>query len=337
MNLFAVLKHDILPSDIDNDISLCYNNFAKGEKNLNIFELLETKTETLVPVEFYFKSFDENFSMQYHFHENFEFMYAESGYFTVATTEDEETHMYHVKEGCFILIPSMIPHKLVVTKPVKICNLEFKKIALPPDCKLKLFPILNTFDSYKQMKKGGQAIIVLNDTENLLNTMTIIHQILKIRLDTIERFYQLQALTLNLFIDVGNCYLNSKYSVDNLYIYKILRIIHKDLSANLTPKIIADTVKISESYLFRIFKKKMNCTITYYVNQIRVEKAKQLLVNTAHPVIDISMEVGFNSRQYFCKIFSSFTGLSPAEYRKKQKKSEYTIALQDKIQTFLEE
>ena len=303
---------------------------------MNFFELLETTTNTLSPVEFYFKSFNQSFSMQLHSHENFEFMYAESGNFTVTTTEGEETEVYPVAEGCFIFIPAMLPHKLVITKPVKICNLEFKVESLPPDCMLKLFPILSSLSSYKQMKKGGQKVIVLNDTENLLKIMTIIHQILKTRLDSVDRFYQLQALTLNLFIDVGNCYLNSKYNVDNLYVYKILRIIHKDLSANLTPKIIAESIKISESYLFRIFKKKMNCTITYYVNQIRVEKAKQLLISTSHPIVDIGIDVGFNSRQYFCKVFSSFTGLSPAEYRKKAKKSEYTIALQDKVQTFWE-
>lgn len=313
------------------------NTFFEGENRLDFFDLFESETETLIPVEFYFKSFDETFSMQLHMHENYELMYAESGNFTVTTTENDEPVDYNVYEGGFIFIHSQIPHKLVVNEHVKICNLEFARKSLSADCKLKIFSVINTLESFCQIKKGAQKVIVLNDTENLLATITKIHQILKTYFDTQERFYQLQSLVLSMFIDIGNCYTKSKYNVDDLYVSKILRLIHKNIAANLSPKNIAAKLKISESYLFRIFKKKINCTISYYVNQIRVEKAKQLLLKTKHPIVNICAEVGFNNRQHFCKVFSSFTGLSPAEYRKKQKKSEYTIALQDKSQTFCEE
>ena len=301
------------------------------------FDLLDSESETIVPVEFYFKSFDQDFSMQMHSHDNYEFMYAESGNFCVSVIENGETVEYDVFEGGFIFILSPLPHKLVVTEPVKICNLELAHKPLPQDCMLRLMPILSSFECIQQIKEGGQKVVVLNDTENLLTTMLRIHQILKTKFDTPERFYQLQAQVLSLFIDLGNCYYNSKYNIDDLYVFKILRLIHKNIAANLSPKKIAAKLKISESYLFRIFKKKINCTISYYVNQIRIEKAKQLLAKTDHPVVNIGAEVGFNNRQYFCKTFSAFTGLSPTEYRKLQKKSEYTIALQDKAQTFLED
>lgn len=304
---------------------------------MNFFDLLDAESETLVPVEFYFKSFDKDFTMQAHSHENYEFMYAESGNFCVSVIENGESVEYNVYEGGFIFILSPLPHRLIVTEPVKICNLELARKPLPQDCKLHLLPILSSIESFQQMRKGGQKVVVLNDTENLLTTMLKIHQILKTRFDTPERFYQLQSQVLSLFIDLGSCYYNSKYNTDDLHVSKILRLIHKNIAANLSPKKIAAKLKISESYLFRIFKKKINCTLSYYINQIRIEKAKQLLVKTDHPIFNIGMEVGFNNRQYFCKTFSAFTGLSPAEYRKRQKKSEYTIALQDKAQTFLED
>ncbi len=301
---------------------------------MNFFEVLDSNAFTLVPVEFYFKSFDETFSMPMHSHANFEFMYAESGNFTVSVFENGEQQDYEVFEGGFIFIHTQLPHKLVISKPVKICNLELAQAALPPDCKIQICPILNSFEIFRQMKKNAQNVLVLNDTENLLQSMLKIHQILKVRLYPEAHFFQLQALLLSLFIDIGKCYYNSKYNVDDLYVSKILRIINKNLAADLSAKTIASKLKISESYLFRLFKNKIHCTLTYYVNQIRVEKAKQLLAKTDHPIVNIGAEVGYNTRQYFCKVFSSFTGLSPMQFRKKLKKSEYTMAIQGKTQTF---
>ena len=43
-------------------------------------------------------------------------------------------------------------------------------------------------------------------------------------------------------------------------------------------------------------------------NQVRIEKAKQLLLKTSHPIVNIGAEIGFNNRQHFCKVFSAFTG-----------------------------
>lgn len=304
---------------------------------MNFFELLDSSSLTIVPTEFYFKSFDESFSMHLHSHENFEFMYAESGNFSVSALENGEQQNYEVFEGGFIFIHAQLPHKLVVTKPVKICNVELTVSPLPSDCKIQICPILNSFPIFQHMKKNARNVLVLNDTENILTTMLKIHQILKMYTSAEPQFFQLQALLLSLLIDVGKCYFNSKYNVDDLYVSKILRIINKNLAADLSAKSIASKLKISESYLFRLFKKKVHCTLTYYINQIRVEKAKQLLTKTDHPIINIGAEVGYNNRQYFCKVFSSFTGLSPMQFRKKLKKSEYTMALQGKTQTFWDE
>ena len=304
---------------------------------MNFFELLDSGTMTIVPTEFYFKSFDESFEMHMHSHVNFEFMYAESGNFTVSVLENGEQTDYEVFEGGLIFIQTELPHKLVITKSVKICNLELMQTQMPVDCKIRICPTLNSFEIFQQMKKNAQNVLVLNDTENILTTMLKIHSILKVHYNEDERFYQLQALLLSLFIDIGKCYYNSKYNVDDLYVSKILRIINKNLAADLSARAIASKLKISESYLFRLFKKKINCTLTYYVNQIRIEKAKQLLAKTTHPIVNIGAEVGYNNRQYFCKVFSAFTGLSPQQFRKKLKKSEYTMALQGKAQTFWDE
>ena len=52
-----------------------------------------------------------------------------------------------------------------------------------------------------------------------------------------------------------------------------------------------------------------------YINSLRVEKAKHLLENTNTKVIDIALEVGFDTLPYFSSVFKKYTGVSPAEKR----------------------
>ena len=49
------------------------------------------------------------------------------------------------------------------------------------------------------------------------------------------------------------------------------------------------------------------------------KKAKHLLENTNTKVIDIALEVGFDTLPYFSSVFKKYTGVSPAEFRKKNR------------------
>ena len=60
----------------------------------------------------------------------------------------------------------------------------------------------------------------------------------------------------------------------------------------------------------------MNVSITEYLTELRVEKAKMLLARTDVPIIEVADYIGLNSRQYFSMLFKKMTGMSPAAYRK---------------------
>ena len=48
---------------------------------------------------------------------------------------------------------------------------------------------------------------------------------------------------------------------------------------------------------------------------MRIEKAKELLWSGAGTVTEIAAGTGFNSSQYFCRVFQQYTGMTPMEYR----------------------
>jgi two-component system response regulator YesN len=54
-----------------------------------------------------------------------------------------------------------------------------------------------------------------------------------------------------------------------------------------------------------------------YVNGLKIEEAKKLLVSTSYSVSEITEIVGFSTTPYFSRVFKATSGLSPLEYKKR--------------------
>lgn len=79
---------------------------------------------------------------------------------------------------------------------------------------------------------------------------------------------------------------------------------------------LAERAGYSEYYFSRKFKQEMGCTLTEYIMREKIERAKVLLSTTSMSIMEISIELSFNSRSYFSDTFQKNTGISPGEYRK---------------------
>ncbi|MCX7871812.1 MAG: helix-turn-helix domain-containing protein [Verrucomicrobiae bacterium] len=78
---------------------------------------------------------------------------------------------------------------------------------------------------------------------------------------------------------------------------------------------VAKHVNASTFYFCKMFKKYTGLNFTEYVSRLRVERAKNLLLNPNIKICDIAYEVGFQSLTHFNRVFKKITGLSPTEYR----------------------
>lgn len=87
----------------------------------------------------------------------------------------------------------------------------------------------------------------------------------------------------------------------------------------LTLSSVAENVGISAKYLSRLFVLYKKEKFTKYVNRLRVNEAKELLVNTNRKLVDIAYSLAFVSESYFIKVFESICGLTPQKYRNKYK------------------
>jgi two-component system response regulator YesN len=99
---------------------------------------------------------------------------------------------------------------------------------------------------------------------------------------------------------------------------KAVYYIHQHYDKDITLKEISEYVQLSPNYLSLLFKKSMGRNLTEYLTDYRMEKAKDLLLNTTLKTYEIAENVGVTDSAYFSRIFKKIAGISPLEFRKKK-------------------
>lgn len=84
---------------------------------------------------------------------------------------------------------------------------------------------------------------------------------------------------------------------------------------------IAEKYNTSTSYLSKLIKNSFGENYIDYVTNLRIQKAKELLLNTNKTIREISVETGYNSQTYFCKVFKRNVGVNASEYKKWKEKN----------------
>jgi two-component system response regulator YesN len=96
---------------------------------------------------------------------------------------------------------------------------------------------------------------------------------------------------------------------------RLLAYIKENIAGDLSLSRAAEVVNMNESYLSYLFKKETQTGYIEYVNQVRTEKAAELLQTTNLPSYAIAEQVGYDNINYFGRIFKKIKGVSPQQYR----------------------
>ena len=149
----------------------------------------------------------------------------------------------------------------------------------------------------------SKEILIVN--EKFINNLQSINS-----LDSL--CYELQR-TVEIFIE--NMYYKSS-TTNHDCIKKAVKYLVSNYSKEITLEEISSYVNLSPSYFSSLFKQVTKSNYKDYLNNIRVEESKLLLVNTNYPIIDIALATGFDDPSYFSKVFKKYTGISPLKYRR---------------------
>jgi YesN/AraC family two-component response regulator len=98
-------------------------------------------------------------------------------------------------------------------------------------------------------------------------------------------------------------------------ISKAIAYVKTNYMRKLTLNEVAEYVFLSPSYFSKIFKQEMDCYFKDYVNYIRVEKSKLLLLTEKISLVEIADNAGFYDQSYFNKVFKKMTGVTPKKFR----------------------
>ena len=78
---------------------------------------------------------------------------------------------------------------------------------------------------------------------------------------------------------------------------------------------VAAVTFVTPNYLSKLFKNSMNMNLREYINQLRIEEAKRLLLSTSLSVSEIASNVGYYNISYFSTVFHKIVGVSPYDWR----------------------
>ena len=98
-------------------------------------------------------------------------------------------------------------------------------------------------------------------------------------------------------------------------VYKTMEYVRANFDKKLTLDEIARNAFLSKAYLSSIFKDEIGESLTNYINRVRIEKSKILLLDKEVGLIDIANLCGFEDQSYFTRVFKKMVGISPKRYR----------------------
>ena len=115
-------------------------------------------------------------------------------------------------------------------------------------------------------------------------------------------------------------FLSQNLTADTAYptwLNEFLHFLHNPECFSYSTNELAGHSPYSYSRLSRLFKKYTGKTLVEYVNDVKIVYAKRLLRTTQKSIIDISLDLGYESVSSFNHNFKAITALTPSQYRKK--------------------
>jgi AraC-like DNA-binding protein/ligand-binding sensor protein len=117
-----------------------------------------------------------------------------------------------------------------------------------------------------------------------------------------------------------NRYIDSLFPLPSLknadVVSKAIHYMRRNCQQKIVLEDVANEVYLASTYFGKLFKQETGHNFNVYLNRLRVEKSKWLLLGTSHKLVDIADLSGFEDQSYFSKVFKKMTGLSLGRYRK---------------------
>ena len=102
-------------------------------------------------------------------------------------------------------------------------------------------------------------------------------------------------------------------------LFAAMKYIEENFTRNFTMHELEEATFVGESRLYHLFQTQLKTTPLKFRNQLRIERAAELLITSELSIEDVAAEAGFSSFGYFRQSFKAHTGLTPFEFRRNRR------------------
>ena len=267
-----------------------------------------------------------HFDMPPHYHNRVEIMYVLKGSCLVHLYDyqrEADDHIVKARQrkvekigpGNFICLDSGVMHKLEVPQTSYMLNVEFHlqkdhHALLSLGLLAAASPHLRSFLERKTTITRGsdEAGILLHLLRQMIEVFSKGNPEDKALQDILTAEFLLQ------FSKIAN--MDSPDRIALGYANQAASYLALHLSEDVRVENVANSVGIAPAYLQRLFRKTMGMTLIDYLNKLRIQQSKRLLMNTEDSIMDVGIASGFNSRQHFTRVFRTETQMTPQQFRR---------------------
>lgn len=262
--------------------------------------------------------FCANYIYDEHAHQQHEINYINVGRCIMVIEEKNVT----LRQGdCIILLPN-VRHNFMVdgSQKCQITQLEFVIEEIEKD--LQMLPLCSRKSFFYKITNCSDVLDSISHLYRYCN-------------NEIYSMYQKQLRSLELR---KLCYLLSIYIekedkvaqvMEKSIIENIMNYINNHYETEILLEDLAKKNKISSRYMRKLFECHIGFSASEYIHMLRMERAKDLLKNSNFSVSDISLDVGYNSLQYFSTTFKKKIGISPLKFRNQYNFSKQVPSIRD--------
>lgn len=249
------------------------------------------------------------FEFKWHYHPEYELTYIVkgNGYRIVGNTYENYT------EGDLVLLGPNLPHtwtgKAVESEPFEAIVIQFSKEFITS--------FLGFDESYsiKNLLENSARGIAFEATQDLVQAIKSL-----IEKEGMDRILQLisalnQLAQSNYTLITPNTFHTIASKKSELRINEVCLFIQNNFNSNITLKQVASQIYLTESNFCKFFKKATGKTFSDYLNEIRINEASRLLLQTDKTISQISFECGFETLSYFNRVFLKKKNQTPSGFR----------------------
>ena len=244
----------------------------------------------------------------------------------------KEEDLFYTQGSQMLFIEGPEGNKTINTLSKNVFNLDrdFKKLIVksideenPEECKVTLGEVSLLFEQYHMnplevklfysnlvnslFEKYGQCFM---ECEYIEDYHYYYHKIIHL-----NKMQELISL-IHLFIeDVIRSIKEYRINNSKYVMKKAIEYIHANYDKKISLEDIASYINLSKHYVSYLFKKEAGTNISHYINEVRIEKAKEIIVQREYKIKEIYERVGFSDQQYFSKTFKKSTGMTVTQYR----------------------